>query len=86
MKYNQTILKISVHPEGENPVFGERSTHVFIEDEAGGPYIKIQQCNDNSENSIISVNDIEELNAIVDAAKELLKQFDDPCYNINLKE
>lgn len=41
-----TVLEISIHQEGDNPVFGEGSTRLRIEDEAGGGFFVISQpCN-----------------------------------------
>ena len=41
LTYKKTILTISVHPEGDNPVFSETATHVSIDDHAGGPFLVI---------------------------------------------
>lgn len=73
--YKKTTLTIAVHAENENPVFGETSTHVSIEDLSGGPFIKIKQCNDEIENGTISFNSIEEMEAVFGVASALLLQF-----------
>jgi hypothetical protein len=67
----KTITSVSVHLYDENPIFGENSTHISIEDEAGGLYIKITQCHDNIENGSVSFNDINHMTAVFEAAKEL---------------
>ena len=41
MSYRSMITSISVYKEGDNPLFGETSIHVSVEDEAAGPFIKI---------------------------------------------
>lgn len=73
MKFLTTITKVSIHPVGDNPLFGEGATHVSLEDEAGGPFIIIEQIHDNIEPGIIRV-DMDELTQIVDAAKMLMAQ------------
>jgi hypothetical protein len=67
MKYKQTIIAISVHAEGVNPIFGEGVTHVQLNDEAGGYFIELRQCDDTSENGVVKFDPAEwdELNAAV---------------------
>lgn len=73
-KYVKTILKVAIHRENENPVFGEGNTFVSVEDEAAGPFIIIEQ-NDsyNTEKNIRM--DYEELLAVTEAAKVLMAQI-----------
>jgi hypothetical protein len=71
--YSKTIIKVSVHLAEENPIFGESSTHISLEDDAGGIYLKLVQCNDYIENGAVSFNDLAHLTAVYDAAKELLE-------------
>jgi len=71
--YSKTIIKVSVHLKDENPIFGESSTHISIEDEAAGPYITLQQCTDTVESGTVSFNGIDHMTAVFDAAKELLE-------------
>lgn len=71
--YSKTIIKVSVHVYDENPIFGEQSTHISLEDDAGGIYLKLTQCHDNIENGSVSFNDLAHLTAVYDAAKELLE-------------
>jgi hypothetical protein len=73
-KYVTTILKVAVHREEENPVFGEGNTFVSIEDEAGGPFIIIEQDSSYNEEKNIRV-DYEELLAVAEAAKMLMHQL-----------
>lgn len=71
--YSKTIIKISVHRPDDSPIFGESSTHVSLEDEAGGVYLKLEQCHDYIQNGSVTFNDLEHLEAIVNAAKYLLE-------------
>jgi hypothetical protein len=71
--YSKTIISVSVHLYDDNPIFGESSTHISLEDEAGGIYIKLAQCHDSTENGVISFNDIQHMTAVFEAAKELFE-------------
>lgn len=73
MKYTSTILSIAVHPENDNPVFGEGSTHIRIEDEAGGPFIVLSQSRDDSQSGEIRL-DFEEVEMITDVIYTLKTQ------------
>lgn len=68
-----TIIKVAIHRDTENPVFGESNTFISIDDEAAGPFIVIEQCNDYNNNKSIRV-DFEELEAIFEASKMLMNQ------------
>jgi hypothetical protein len=72
-KYVTTIIKVAIHREEENPVFGEGNTFVSIDDEAAGPFIIIEQ-DDYESNKNIRI-DYEELLAINEAAKMLMHQL-----------
>ena len=72
--YKKTILSVAIHPEGVNPVFGESATHISVQDDGGGPFIRLFQCNDETENGTAQF-DLEELELVLEAAKELIAQF-----------
>jgi hypothetical protein len=72
-KYVTTIIKVAIHRETENPVFGEGNTFVSIDDEGAGPFIIIEQ-DDYESNKNIRI-DYEELLAINEAAKMLMHQL-----------
>ena len=77
-KYATTILKVAVHRESENPVFGEGNTYVSVDDEAGGPFLTIEQDTDGYNNSIGTAAiriDYEEFLAVAEAAKMLMHQL-----------
>lgn len=73
LKYVRTVIAISVHPEGENPIFGESATHVKLCDEAGGFFIELGQCHDATEAGTVRFDPVE-LQVVLDAAKELMSQ------------
>lgn len=73
-KYVTTILQVSVHRENSNPVFGEGNTYVKVEDEAGGPFLVIEQSDDISEPGTVRM-DYEEFVAVAEAAKMLMHQM-----------
>lgn len=72
--YKKTILTVAIHPEDVNPVFGESSTHISVQDDGGGPFIRLFQCNDETENGTVKL-DLQELELVFEAAKELVSQF-----------
>lgn len=74
MKYKTTILQIAVHLEEDNPVFGESNTYVSVDDESGGPFLVIEQHNDNVESGKVRF-DYEEFLAVAEAAKMLMHQM-----------
>ena len=71
--YKTTILKVAIHHESENPVFGEANIFVSIEDEAAGPFIIVEQNDSYSTDKNLRL-EYEELLAITDAAKMLMEQ------------
>jgi len=48
MKYIQRTMSIMILPEGES-IFCETATTIAISDDAAGEFLKITQCNDESE-------------------------------------
>jgi hypothetical protein len=73
MKYKSTIIRISIHPENVNPIFGEQATHVSIKDEGGGPFIELSQERDDKDKCVRV--DMDELEIITAEAKKLIGQF-----------
>jgi hypothetical protein len=72
-KFEATTLTVSVHPEGENPVFSESATRVCIDDEAGGPFIVLKQTHDQAQNGEVRI-DFDEFKTISQVVDSLLKQ------------
>ena len=73
-KYVTTIIKVAIHRETENPVFGEGNTFVSVEDDAAGPFLVIEQNDSYNTDKTIRI-DYEELLAINEAAKMLMHQL-----------
>lgn len=73
-KYRTTILQVSIHREESNPIFGEGNTYVSVDDEAGGPFIVIEQHDDSSESGKLRF-DYAEFVAVAEAAKMLMHQM-----------
>lgn len=73
MKYKSTIIRISIHPENVNPVYGEGVTHLCILDEAAGPFFTLSQVGEDKSDCIRV--DMEELELITAEAKKLINQF-----------
>lgn len=38
-----TITAIAIHPAGENPIYGELTITVSLDDEAAGPFLVLKQ-------------------------------------------
>lgn len=75
MKYATTILKVSVHGEDAHPVFGEGNIYISVEDEAGGPFLIIEQDFDEHDGTAKIRVEYQELVAINEAAKMLMHQL-----------
>ena len=73
-KYATTTLKVAVHREDVNPVFGEGVTYVIVDDEAGGPFLVIEQHDDDVRPGTVRF-DYEEFLAVSEAAKTLMHQM-----------
>ena len=73
MKYKTTVIRISIHPENVNAVYGEGVTHLCIQDEAAGPFITLSQVGDEKFECVRI--DMEELELITAEAKKLIGQF-----------
>jgi hypothetical protein len=73
-KYKTTILQVCIHREEVNPIFGEGNTYVSVDDEAGGPFLTIEQHDDDIEPGKVRM-DYEEFMAVAEAAKMLMHQM-----------
>jgi hypothetical protein len=66
-----TVTEISVHKEDESPIFGEIVTHVKLDDEGAGTFIRLIQHNDTQVNEIrLDFNEIEYILKAIDILKE----------------
>jgi hypothetical protein len=54
MSYEIRTIAVMVNKPHE-PIFSELATKVEICDEAAGEFLKVSQCNDNSENGTIQI-------------------------------
>ena len=65
-----TVTEIAVHKEDESPIFGEIVTHVKLDDEGAGTFIKITQHNDIQVNEIrLDFNEIEHILKAIEMLK-----------------
>ena len=76
MKYQTRITRLTVLPTGR-PIFSEMATHVEIDDEAGGEFIRIGQQADGENDQAICI-DGEEWPHIVEAVETMLKEIASP--------
>jgi DNA polymerase elongation subunit (family B) len=66
-----TVTEIAVHKEGESPIFGEIVTHVKLDDEGAGMFIKITQSSDTQMNEIrLDFNEVEYIIKAIEMLKE----------------
>ena len=66
-----TVTEIAVHKEDESPIFGDIVTHVKLDDEGGGTFIKITQHNDTKMAEIrLDFNEIEYILKAIEMLKE----------------
>jgi hypothetical protein len=73
------IITVNIGTDNEevsNPrvKFGEGNTYVSVDDEAGGPFLTIQQHDDSNEPGKVRM-DYEEFMAVAEAAKMLMHQM-----------
>lgn len=71
MKYKATTIAVAVHPENENPIYGDSVIHVLLEDEAAGAFIVLEQNTDDTVKPRIRV-ELEELELIVETARRII--------------
>jgi hypothetical protein len=70
-----TVTEITVHREDESPVFGELVTHVKLDDEGGGAFVKLIQFNNIQMNEVrFGFNEFEYLVQAVNALKAGVKE------------
>lgn len=69
-KMTKRYTRLTVLPEGD-PIFSENATHVTIEDEASGEYVRLTQYSDNADNGEVNINP-EEWPAIRDAINTMV--------------
>lgn len=67
-----TPLKMAVHRVGVNPVFGDSVFTVEVDDDGAGPYV-ILNANDGSDARTGMRIDLDELEAVTDAARALVE-------------
>lgn len=66
-----TITEIAVHKEDESPIFGDIVTHVKLDDEGAGTFIKLIQHNDTQMNEIrLDFNEIKYILKAIEMLKE----------------
>jgi hypothetical protein len=73
--YKTTIMQVSIHHESVNPVFGHGNTYVSVDDEAAGPFLVIEQHDDDGGEHGKLRFEYEEFAAVAEAAKMLMHQM-----------
>jgi len=72
-EYKTRVTRLTVLPEGE-PIFSEKATHVEIDDEAGGEFVKVSQIFDHAKPGEIGLEP-DNWPAIRDAIETLMKDL-----------
>lgn len=73
-KLKSTVLTISVHPDGDNPVFANSATRVTLDDEGSGIFIVLDQsATEFAQHGRVRL-DVDELAEINKAIETLLSQ------------
>jgi hypothetical protein len=66
-----TVTEIAAHKQDQNPIFGDLVTHVKLDDDGGGLFIKIVQHDDTRTNEIrLDFNEIEHILKAIEMLKE----------------
>lgn len=73
-----TPLKISIHADNVNPVFGDTAIHVEVVDESSGGFLKIETLGANVGNNTVEL-ELSELEIICREAKKLLDVYKKNC-------
>jgi len=74
IEYVITPIAYSVHVAEDNPIFGESTTHVRLEDEAAGYFITLEQSSGNDQEPGVVSFDMEALEAVLIAARRLINR------------
>lgn len=53
MTYKMIPVSHAMYKEGDNPIFGDSSIRISVDDEAAGPFVRISQCNDDHSGEIL---------------------------------
>ena len=73
MAYTTTIIGYSIHEKGKNPIYSETATQVYLDDEAAGFFLRIEQSLDDLVPGQVKL-ELEELRLVYEAGKKLLEQ------------
>ena len=73
--YKIVPIKYSMFMKDDNPIFGESVTHIYLEDDAGGAYIVIEQNPDEGPQKIKL--DLDELIQLSELAINMVKEYDE---------
>lgn len=56
MSYLRRITRYTVVPENDKSILSEQFTHIEIEDEGAGEFVKLRQCNGGAKDQSIAIN------------------------------
>lgn len=73
-KFKTFVERVNLYKEGDNPIFGNSVISVTVSDEGGGPYLIVEQCNDNHHGKILL--DFDEIQPLFDLLIKMKKDCD----------
>lgn len=68
-KYTATVTAVTVHRVADNPIYGEGTTKIELDDESAGGFFQIRQGD-----HVIRV-ELDELKMILEQATEMLERY-----------
>ena len=68
-----SAIKKAIYVDGKDPISGDGVVHVSVEDEGGGPFLVIENIDDNCGKIRI---DLDELEAVLVAAREMIAEIE----------
>jgi hypothetical protein len=70
-KLTTTVIGMSIHAEGESPIFSETATHVMVADDSAGPFIVLRQFHQITPMELRF--DLDELEDVLVAARRIMR-------------
>ena len=71
-----SCIKKAIYVDGNNPISGDVAVHVSVEDEGGGAFIVIETDGDDNDDCGKIRIDLDELEAVLVAAREMISEFE----------
>ena len=77
MSYKTLPVSYAMYKEGDNPIFGNSALRISVDDESGGPFVRISQCNDDHTGEILlNFDEIEPLFDVLEVVRRDWAEID----------